>query len=102
MVVFGETNNIRIRIRSFFGTRIIFVFVFGPQNTIRSPLNQVQTGQVRHGRSMIHEKVPEGARDPNHLTWPQCGAVGKVFGQKWAASISTIVQMIRGSCGPAD
>merc|ERR1711978_262942 len=37
-VDFFKPNNIRIRIRSFFGTRIIFVFVFGPQNTIRSSL----------------------------------------------------------------
>merc|ERR1711978_741589 len=39
---FFKPNNIRIRIRSFFGTRIIFVFVFGPQNTIRSPLDWTQ------------------------------------------------------------
>ena len=36
MVIFGKPNNIRIR--PFLGNRIIFVFVFGHQNTIRSPL----------------------------------------------------------------
>ena len=36
--VFREFNTIRIRIRSFLESRIIFVFVFGHQNTIRSPL----------------------------------------------------------------
>ena len=34
-----KPNNIHIRIRSFLGNRIIFVFVFGHQNTIRSPLD---------------------------------------------------------------
>ena len=39
-VIFGRPNIIRIRIRSFSEGRIIFVFVFvfGLQNTIRSPL----------------------------------------------------------------
>ena len=31
-----DTDNIRIRSNP--GTQIIFVFVFGPENTIRSPL----------------------------------------------------------------
>ena len=37
-VIFRKSNNIRVRIRSFLKSRIIFVFVFGHQNTIRSPL----------------------------------------------------------------
>merc|ERR1711978_454739 len=36
-----KPNNIRIRIRVIFSNRIIFVFVFGPQNTIRSPLSGI-------------------------------------------------------------
>ena len=35
---FFKPNTIRIRIRSFLKGRIVFVFVFGLQNTIRSPL----------------------------------------------------------------
>ena len=37
-VIIGKLNNICTRIRSFLGNRIIVVFVFGHQNTIRSPL----------------------------------------------------------------
>ena len=40
-VSFGKPNNIRIRIRSPFSKRIIFVFVFGHQNTIRLPLTSL-------------------------------------------------------------
>ena len=39
-----KPNNIRIRIRSFLGSRIIFVFVFGHQNTIRSALPHIYLG----------------------------------------------------------
>ena len=34
LVIFGKPNNIRIRIRSFLGNRIIFLFVFGHQTTL--------------------------------------------------------------------
>ena len=37
-VILEKPNSIRIRIRSFLKSRIVFVFVFGHQNTIRSPL----------------------------------------------------------------
>ena len=33
-----DKHNIRIHIRSFLGNQMIFVFIFGHQNTIRSPL----------------------------------------------------------------
>ena len=36
--IFGKPNNICIRVWLFLGSRMIFVFVFGHQNTIRSPL----------------------------------------------------------------
>merc|ERR1711978_487137 len=66
-VDFFKPNNIRIRIRSFFGTRIIFVFVFGPQNTIRSPLCQRMQEYARVCKSMqeyarVCQSMPDYAR----------------------------------------
>ena len=67
LCIFGDPNNIRIlsflvkpnniRIRSFLGSRIIFVFVFGHQNTIRSALTQYvyqPTFEVRQRPCVIY------------------------------------------------
>ena len=48
-----KTNNIRIRSKFWF--RILFVFVFGPKNSIRSPLVHIQIKQFQTWlRSMVH------------------------------------------------
>ena len=52
MVAFFKLNNIRIRLRSFLKSQIIFVFVFGHQNTIRSPLHCRSVPFCRDGLSV--------------------------------------------------
>ena len=54
-VVFFKPNNIRIRIWSFLKSQITFVFVFGHQNTIRSPLMQ----QTRTPKESKNKETPK-------------------------------------------
>ena len=71
----GTPNSIRIRIRPHFWNRIVFVFVFGPENTIRSP----QVEKIQFFKCLEFCRISYDFKDNCSIFYQSCSNLVEIF-----------------------